>query len=99
LSLAVKRDPLLRVRQGERCGVETRWDGLAASLAERFPKAAALMHGAKEDMLAFRYFPKGHLRKIWSTNLLERDNQESRRSLLRRSSAAPGLWASSPATR
>ncbi|MEB3202875.1 MAG: transposase [Synechococcus sp.] len=29
------------------------------------------MHEAREDVLAFRYFPKDHLRKIWSTNLLE----------------------------
>lgn len=32
------------------------------------------MHEAKEDVLAFRYFPKDHWRKIWSTNLLERVN-------------------------
>jgi putative transposase len=38
--------------------IESRWDDLAASLAERFPKAAALMHEAKEDVLAFRYLPK-----------------------------------------
>ena len=56
--------------------IESRWDDLAASLAERFPKAAALMHEAKEDVLAFRYFPKDHWRKIWSTNLLERVNEE-----------------------
>jgi transposase-like protein len=56
--------------------IESRWDDLAASLAERFPKAAALMHEAKEDVLAFRHFPKDHWRKIWSTNLLERVNEE-----------------------
>jgi transposase-like protein len=28
------------------------------------------MHEAKEDVLAFRHFPKDHWRKIWSTNLL-----------------------------
>jgi transposase-like protein len=59
--------------------IESRWDDLAASLAERFPKAAALMHGAKEDVLAFRHFPKDHWRKIWSTNLLERVNEEIKR--------------------
>jgi len=41
--------------------IESRWDDLAASLAERFPKAAALMHEAKEDVLAFRPFPQGPL--------------------------------------
>ena len=51
--------------------IETRWDDLAATPAERFPKGAALMHEAKEDVLAFRHVPKHHWRKIWSTNLLE----------------------------
>ena len=59
--------------------IESRWDDLAASLAERFPKAAALMHEAREDVLAFRHFPKDHWRKIWSTNLLERVNEEIKR--------------------
>ena len=31
---------------------------------------------AKEDVLAFRHFPKPHWRKIWSTNLLERLHEE-----------------------
>jgi len=59
--------------------IQSRWDDLAASLAERFPKAAGLMHEAKEDVLAFRHFPKDHWRKIWSTNLLERVNEEIKR--------------------
>ena len=67
--------------------IESRWDDLAASLAERFPKAAALMHEAKEDVLAhscgedfvYRPFPRDHWRKIWSTNLLERVNEEIKR--------------------
>ena len=80
--------------------IESRWDDLAASLAERFPKAAALMHEAKEDVLAFRHFPKDHWRKIWSTNLLERVNVAPRGALGQSSSssAAPGSWASSPTT-
>jgi transposase-like protein len=56
-----------------------RWDDLAASLAERFPNAAALMDEAREDVLAFRHFPQAHWRKIWSTNLLERVNEEIKR--------------------
>jgi putative transposase len=59
--------------------IESRWDDLAASLAERFPKAAALMREAKEDVLALRHFPKDNWRKIWSTNLLERVNEEIKR--------------------
>mgnify|MGYP006193368267 CR=1 FL=1 len=57
----------------------SRWDDLAASLADRFPKAAELMHEAREDVLAFRPFPRTHWRKIWSTNLLERVNEEIKR--------------------
>jgi putative transposase len=57
----------------------SRWDDLAASLADCFPKPAALMHEAREDVLAFRHFPKEHWRKIWSTNLLERVNEEIKR--------------------
>ena len=57
----------------------SRWDDLAASLVERFPRAAELMHEAREDVLAFRQFPKPHWRKIWSTNLLERVNEEIKR--------------------
>ena len=59
--------------------IESRWDDLAASLAERFPRATELMLEAKEDVLAFRHFPQPHWRKIWSTNLLERLNEEVKR--------------------
>jgi putative transposase len=34
---------------------------------------------AKEEVLAFRHFPAPHWRKIWSTNLLERLNEEVKR--------------------
>jgi putative transposase len=54
----------------------SRWDDLAASLAERVPRAAELMAEAREDVLAFRHFPQHHWRKIWSTNLLELVNEE-----------------------
>ena len=52
----------------------SRWDDLAVSLAERFPKAAELMNEVREDVLAFRHFPPQHWKKVWSTNLLERLN-------------------------
>lgn len=54
----------------------SRWDDLASSLAERFPKAAELMAEAREDVLAFRHFPQPHWKKVWNTNLLERLNAE-----------------------
>jgi hypothetical protein len=56
--------------------IESRWNDLAALLAERFTKAAVLMHEAKEDVLAFRHFPKAHWKKVWSTILLEWVNEE-----------------------
>jgi transposase-like protein len=57
----------------------SRWDDLAVSLAERFPKAAELMNEAREDVLSFRHFPLQHWKKVWSTNLLERVNKEIKR--------------------
>ena len=65
--------------QAEASDILARWDDLAASLAERFPRAAELMAEAREDVLAFRHFPAPHWRKIWSTNLLERVNEEIKR--------------------
>jgi len=59
----------------------SRWDDLAVSLAERFPKAAELMNEAREDVLAFRHFPLQHWKKVWSTNLLERVNVAPRGAL------------------
>ena len=56
--------------------IESRWNDLASLLAERFTKAAVLMHEAKEDVLAFRHFPKAHWKKVWSTILLEWVNEE-----------------------
>ncbi len=35
----------------------SRWDDLAASLADRFPKVAELMQKAREELLAFRPSP------------------------------------------
>jgi hypothetical protein len=37
------------------------------------------MAKATEDVLAFRHFPPQHWKKIWSTNLLERVNEEIKR--------------------
>lgn len=59
--------------------VSAQWDHVAATLAERWPKAAALMHAAKTEVLAFSAFPVEHWRKIWSTNPLERVNKEIKR--------------------
>ncbi len=37
------------------------------------------MAEAREDVLAFRHFPQPHWKKVWSTNLLERLNEEVKR--------------------
>jgi transposase-like protein len=59
--------------------IAAQWDHVEAMLAERFEKAAALMGRAKEEVLAFRTFPRAHWRQIWSTNPLERLNKEIKR--------------------
>ena len=67
--------------------IASRWDDLANSLAERFPRATELMLQAKEDVLAhscgevfvYRHLPQPHWKKVWSTNLLERLNEEVKR--------------------
>ena len=67
----------------------SRWDDLAVSLAERFPKAAELMNEAREEVLAFRHFPAQHWKKVWSTNLLERVNVAPRGALSKSVHKAP----------
>ena len=59
--------------------VSTQWDVVRDSLASKFDKAAKLMDGAKDEVLAFSAFPKEHWRQIWSTNSLERLNKELKR--------------------
>src|SRR5665213_1411320 len=59
--------------------MHAQWDQVTATLEGRFPKGAALMTGAKEEVLAFTAFPAEHWRQIWSTNPLERLNKELKR--------------------
>ena len=59
--------------------VAGQWDQVADTLAASFPKVAAMMRDAKEDVLAFRVFPKAHWQKIWSNNPIERLNKEIKR--------------------
>ena len=65
--------------QPDPAAVHEQWDRTRAMLAERFPKAASLMDGAKTEVLAFTGFPASHWRKVWSTNPLERLNKEIKR--------------------
>ena len=78
-SALVDADILLKVRGPAPEEIAAQWDHVESMLAERFDKAAALMRRAKEEVLAFRTFPRAHWRQIWSTNPLERLNKEIKR--------------------
>jgi putative transposase len=58
--------------------IESRWEDRPPRLPS-FPKATELMLEPKEDVLVCRHFPQPHWRRIWSTNLLERLNEEVKR--------------------
>jgi putative transposase len=59
--------------------MHAQWDQVVTTIEDRFPKGAALMTAAKEEVLAFTAFPTEHWRQIWSTNPLERLNKELKR--------------------
>jgi putative transposase len=59
--------------------VAAQWDWVADTLADSFPKVAAMMGEAKADVLAFTAFPKAHWQTIWSNNPIERLNKEIKR--------------------
>lgn len=52
---------------------------VATRLEKPFPKAAALLRAAEEDVLAYMTFPREHWTRIYSTNVLERLNREIKR--------------------
>jgi len=52
---------------------------VADGLRGRFPRAAALLEEAAEDVLAYRHLPIEHQRQLHSTNPLERLNKEIKR--------------------
>jgi hypothetical protein len=52
---------------------------IADALRSRFPRAAALLEEAAEDVLAYRHVPVEHQRQLHSTNPLERLNKEIKR--------------------
>ena len=55
------------------------WRQVADQIRKQYPKAAALMDEAEEDVLAYFCFPASHRVKLHSTNTLERLNKEVKR--------------------
>jgi transposase-like protein len=59
--------------------VTAQLDVIAGMLGRQFPAVEAMLHDAKDNLLAFTGFPPAHWKKIWSTNPLERLNKEIKR--------------------
>lgn len=55
------------------------WRQVSDQLRTKFPKLAAMMDAAEQDVLAFTNFPRAHRLQIHSTNPLERLNAEVKR--------------------
>lgn len=55
------------------------YDKVCDSLRTTFPKIADMLDDAREDLLAFRPYPRSHWRKLWSNNPIERLNREIKR--------------------
>jgi putative transposase len=55
------------------------WRKVADGFRGRYPRLAALLDAAEEDVLAYLAFPREHWRQIWSNNPLERLNKEIKR--------------------
>jgi transposase-like protein len=73
--------------QPDRAAAGQAWRHVADQLRARFPKLAALMDEAEDDVLAFMNFPRQHWQKLHSTNPLERLNKE-----VKRRSAVVGIF-------
>ena len=65
--------------QPDPASVRRQLHDVVGMLEPRFPKAADILANAEPDVTAFVAFPKGHWKKISSTNPLERINKEIKR--------------------
>lgn len=65
--------------QPDAAHVVEQFSTIAVMLGRQLPKVEAMLHEARDDLLAFASFPFEHWKKIWSTNPLERLNREVKR--------------------
>jgi transposase-like protein len=65
--------------QPDAAHVREQFETIAEMLGRQLPKVEAMLHEARDDLLAFASFPFEHWKKIWSTNPLERLNREVKR--------------------
>ncbi len=74
--------------QPDAASVHAQFDRVLEALADKLPKVAEHLEGARADVLAFTAFPKEIWRQIWSNN--------PRKGSTARSADAPTSSASSP---
>ena len=65
--------------QPDAASAREQWRRVADGFRPRYPRLAARMDDAEEEVLAYLAFPSEHWRQIWSTNPLERLNKEVKR--------------------
>src|SRR3954462_1613640 len=65
--------------QPDAASVHAQFDRVLDALADKLPKVAEHLEGARADVLAFTAFPQEVWRQIWSNNPSERLNREIRR--------------------
>ena len=65
--------------QPDAASAREQWRRVAEQLRGRFPRVAALLDAAEEEVLAYLAFPPDQWRQIWSNNPQERLNKEVKR--------------------